>query len=96
MDLNESLAEAFEMRDKMTESLKTVDELTLMKAQVDVQHLLGAIGSLEGQLYQYKVDVEERLLAIKKIDIAIDSLKDLCNKTQRAISQALKSAERGL
>ena len=90
--MNENITETFikarECYEKLANELTAVDEMTLMSAQVEVEHLIGYISSLEAQLLDMRSD-------LAKMDTFIKVAKDTINKTQRSISQALKNQKGG-
>ena len=87
-NIDETFKHAVESYSKLANELVAVDEMTLASTQVEVEHLIGYIASLEGQL------LEKRAL-LSKMDAFIKVAKDTINKSQRAISQALKSEKNG-
>ena len=87
-NLTETFIKARECYEKLANELTAVDEMTLVSAQVEVEHLIGYIASLEGQLLDMRSD-------LVKMDTFIRNAKEVINKTQRAISQAIKNQHNG-
>ena len=87
-NLTETFVKARECYEKLADELVAVDEMTLTSVQVEVEHLVGYIASLEGQLLDMRSD-------LSKMDTFIRNAKEVLNKTQRAISQAIKNQRNG-
>ena len=87
-NLTETFVKARECYEKLADELVAVDEMTLTSAQVEVEHLIGYISSLEAQVLDMRAD-------LAKMDTFIKVAKDTINKTQRAISQAIKNQKGG-
>jgi len=84
--LEETYEEALKKYQELAEVLQHVDVDTLTSAQLQVEQLSGYLASLRTQLLPFK-GIVSRVEEFNKI------ATDTINKTQRAISQAIKEAK---
>jgi len=86
--LKETYESALNCFERLSSELMVADEITLTSSQVEIEHLIGYISSLQGQTLELRA-------TLSNIDRFIKIATDTINKAQRSVSQALKAQKGG-